>query len=177
MEKKRVISAVAAALVFVLVGWLYFTPRIAFNELHEAIAQGNETAIANYVDFPALRISVKENIRNSFMPKANAPTNVPFAGFRRLVADALLDPIVERVISPVGLAAMMQGRPPDAGSGGTRNSSARQTSEEGERVMGYEGLNQYAVTYVSKKDGKEVLTLIMSRHGLASWRLSSVRFG
>lgn len=167
--------------------WVYQQPFLVFSSIKEAAQKGDRPTLDKHIDFVALRESVKDNIRRSLGEKLRVPTGSPLAGLGRMLVNAALDPVVEKLVSPEGIAALAEGiRPappqddPGAGGNGRQTSADRARADESrpraELKSGYDSIDRYTLRYIAPEDGRERVTLIMSRQGLFTWRLTGVRF-
>lgn len=154
--------------------WFYNTPRFAFDNLRQAVYRGDQAAIERGVDFQALRSSVKANMRYSIRGRVKS-------GVGRLLVSAALDPAVDKIVSPFGLTALIEGILPLEDQ--NRNEMMEKTGQAAadpkpgiEMIAGYEGINLYSVRFISKNGGTERLALVFTREGLISWKLSALRF-
>ena len=104
----------------------------------------------------------------------------PFAGIGAAFVSALMGPMVDAMVSPAGIAAMLQsgpaakapvtvGPPPDPAT--VDSAQARRTVRQA-----YSGLNQFRVTYLNEGESEDkAAALIFNRDGLFSWKLVRVR--
>ncbi|MXN73537.1 DUF2939 domain-containing protein [Burkholderia sp. 4701] len=117
--KPKLIAALAVAVV-ATVGYAYASPYVALGRLKSAIDARDAQAISAYVDFPALRISLKQQVTGELMRRIDAKRqDNPFAAIGALIGSALIGPLVDAYATPEGVAALMSGLPP-RGSPGER---------------------------------------------------------
>jgi len=153
--------------------WLYFTPYLALNKLQKAARQGDEQAMAELVDFPALRESVKGNVRSAVEHAAGRDRN-PIGVLGGILAGAVAGPVVDAVVTPQGIAALTEGeRPGQRRADADGDSRVRVKNVKVKR--GYESFDLFVVHFVDKNDGREKMALLMRREGITHWRLSGIR--
>jgi hypothetical protein len=155
--------------------WLYFTPYLALRKLQAAAESGDTGTLSAMVDFPALRASLRDEVRDAASrtvggqrPGRAARIGGVVAG---AVAGAVADPFVGTLVSPAGVALLLQGR----GPGDPRVEGGR-WREDVAIERRYEGVNRFAVRYVDREGGHTRVSLLLRREGIA-WRLVGVRLG
>ncbi|MGZ2744766.1 DUF2939 domain-containing protein [Burkholderia stagnalis] len=115
--KPMLIAALAVAVV-ATVGYAYASPYVALGRLKSAIDARDAQAISAYVDFPALRISLKQQVTGELMRRIDAKRqDNPFAAIGALIGSALIGPLVDAYATPEGVAAVMSGLPPRGNPG------------------------------------------------------------
>jgi len=151
--------------------WLYFTPYLALNKLQKAAQRGDEQAMAELVDFPALRESVKGNVRGAVAHSVGGRNPIGLLG--GILAGAVAGPVVDAVVTPQGISALTQGERPGSRHQGDADSRLRVKDVKVKR--GYESFDLFVVHFVSKEGGRERMALLLRREGIAHWRLSGIR--
>lgn len=184
-QKLVVVAIVLAACVLAAV--LYYSPVMAMRNMQQAIDRGDGAALADYVDFPALR----ENLKNTFTAKLMVGDgkekqdgmNAMVAAFGSMVIGKMVD----MMITPEGLAQVMRGKQPSkdrpeakAGKGkpGRQTAPAEDATrarKEVEREWRYESWNRVVVSTREKGSDEPPLALVLQRHGLAEWKLAGIR--
>ena len=151
-----------------MAAWLYASPYMMLRNFEQAIDAKDADAIAKYVDFSAVRASLKEEYRAE-MTNRIADTlkdnSDPFAalgaGIGIALGDKLADSMIDALVSPGSIRALIEragGGQPEAGES---NWPKFRTT--------YESFNQFVV-HPGKEDGG----LILRRTGLG-WKLAGVR--
>ncbi len=153
--------------------WLYFTPHLAVKRLQEAAEAGDREALAELVDFPSVRASVKEEVRSAMAEQIDKQGDNPFARFGAALAGMMVDPLVDSFVTPGGIAAAVRGERPSVGKEGRER--AEKAARDVEVTRGYEGVDTFVLHFRDKDDGKERMALVMRREGLAEWKLSAIR--
>lgn len=121
MKKQTQIAC--AIIVIITFGTASFaSPFWTLRKLRAAAVAGDAAALDHYVDFPALRESVKAELQSAVITPMVADSKLkdsPLAGLGAMMATAMLGPVVDSMVSPAGIAKMLQGRslPGSAGPG------------------------------------------------------------
>ncbi|KUZ95488.1 hypothetical protein WI40_17310 [Burkholderia ubonensis] len=115
---KPLLIVVLAAVVITAIGYAYASPYVALGRLKSAIDARDAQAVSEYVDFPSLRISMKQQVTDELMRRIDAKRqNNPFAVIGALIGSALIGPLVDAYATPEGVAALMSGLPPQGNPG------------------------------------------------------------
>ena len=179
MTKKTLGFTIAGMVLLVLIGWFYYTPYMAFDSLKKAAVRRDAKAVAEHVDFPSLRESVKSWIKAPMMKRVvKAMQDNPFAGLGMMMANAMVDPMVDAMISPAGLAAMMEGKrpsPQENDVAGVRqvDSISGSAKDKIDVSKGYTGFNQFEYS-AKEPGGRFEVTLVFHRYGF-TWKLAEIR--
>ncbi|HDR9001678.1 DUF2939 domain-containing protein [Burkholderia vietnamiensis] len=117
---KPLLIAMLIVAVLAAIGYAYASPYVALGRLKSAIDARDAQAVSEYVDFPSLRISLKQQVTEELTRRIDAvKKNNPFAVLGALIGSALIGPLVDAYATPEGVAALMSGIPP-RGSPGER---------------------------------------------------------
>lgn len=169
------IALVLAALI-ALAAWVAAGPWLAIDAIGDAIQANDPDALAEQVDFPALRASLKRQLADRVVRAAGSEVQSSALGaFGLTIATGATSLAVDATVNPVGLAALLEGRAvwrqvgndfdpvdPDA--------PAREPFE-GARYR-YESLSRFTAT-MQDQDGAPMV-VVLGRQGLR-WRLTDVR--
>jgi hypothetical protein len=169
----------AAAVLAALLAWTAAGPWMTVNAIRDAAQARDAAAMAKQVDFPALRSSLKAQLSDHLLREIGAPApDNPFAVFGLGIANGLVGGLVDTMVTPAGLGAMMEGRkvwdrasglPPPSSEEARASSAPRPLQDAKYR---YESLSRFTAT-VHDDQGRPVV-FVMTRHGLR-WRLSDIR--
>ncbi len=117
MNQKRILLAAGLLWALLLVGYFVASPWMALAQFKEDAQARRAEKMADYVDFAAVQASLKAQLRGKL--KAEMLRNKPDGGFAAAaemlgaaVANLVLDPVVDRVASPQGMVAIMNGENP-----------------------------------------------------------------
>jgi hypothetical protein len=103
-----IVIAVIAAL-----GFGYASPYMALNSLKRAADARDAQTVNEYVDFPALRESLKQQVTGILSRRLDAHgSGNPLAAIGAMIGVALIGPLVDAYATPDGVAALLNGIPP-----------------------------------------------------------------
>lgn len=168
----------AAALALALLAWTAAGPYMTIRAIGQAVQARDAAALSEEVDFPALRSSLKAQLVDRIAREAGAGAqDNPFAAFGLTIASGLAGGLVDAMVTPAGLGAMMEGRrtwdrigtgpSPDPGTGDVAGKRPLQDAEHR-----FESLSRFTAT-VHDASGRPVV-FVLTRKGLR-WRLSDIR--
>ncbi|TKC90106.1 DUF2939 domain-containing protein [Trinickia terrae] len=191
-----VVAAIAA--IFVL-GYAYVSPYVALAQMKHAADARDAQTLNEYVDYPALRGSLKEQVSQMLTRRIDEQKyNHPFAALGAMIGVALIDPLVDAYATPDGVAAILRGMPPRGNPGerppeltadsAASNEASPQPAQapaapasnpassppaEPKTTTGYRGVNDFAVTYRHGANNARY-SAILHRYGLFSWKLAAI---
>ncbi len=171
MNKKIaiIITAIATGIMTIVGVGVYTAPYLALDNLKKATINRNANDLAQEIDFPALRTSVKENVKAQVLKQMTAG-NTPVKGLNAVAVDKIVNPMVDKLVTPEGLGELMMDKVP----GATIDLSNLESNIAGSEVkMGYESFDRFVVRIVDKVDRTKDVSLILKRDGLA-WKLSGI---
>ncbi|RAR52021.1 hypothetical protein C7401_13414 [Paraburkholderia unamae] len=199
--KKPVAITVAVAVFVAALGYAYASPYIAVNRMKAAADARDAATLNQYVDYPALRVSLKQQVGEMLRERIHAEhSSNPLLILGAVIGAALIGPLVDAYATPEGVAALLSGMPPtgkpgerphapppqEAGSQSAPASAAAPASPPAQAASdnpapearpvttaGYRSLNEFALTWDRSATG-EHYAAILQRHGLFSWKLASV---
>ncbi|MEC5406654.1 DUF2939 domain-containing protein [Paraburkholderia sp. MPAMCS5] len=94
-------------------GFAYASPYIALNNLKRAADARDAQTVNQYVDFPALRESLKQQVTDLLTRRLGTHANGnPLAAIGAMIGVALIGPLVDAYATPDGVAALLNGMPP-----------------------------------------------------------------
>jgi hypothetical protein len=187
MNRRAAVAALGVAAFLGLATYSYFSPDLTLRKLREVASKPDVDELRELVDFPAVRESLKEQLRASFtktlvQKQSRADDSNPFSALGSaigmMMAGSMIDSMVDSFVSPSAIAEMMRGSKPRATDlGVTEARSPRQASGAETRVeKGYKAYSRYEVRFTNSSSKESELTLILKRNGIFSWRLSDIRF-
>ncbi len=183
-------------------GYAYASPYLALNNLKQAADSRDAAALSEYVDYPALRVSLKQQVGEMLQRRIQAQhSSNPLLMLGAVIGAALIGPLVDAYATPEGVAALLNGMPPTGKPGerpappppstpassapaeaappapantqSTQSTQAETPQPRPQASAGYRSLNTFAVTWQRSANG-ERYAAILQRHGLFSWKLAAV---
>lgn len=164
--KKWIITALTAVLI-AGAGWYYASPAMAMSGLRDAAVAGDKDELKERVDFPAVKDSLKGQIKAGMMAEMAKEKDNPMAGLGAMMAMAMIDPLIDGLISPDAIKAMVEkGKLEKPG-----NAAAAPRSEP-KWTIERNGLDTFRAS-TNSDDGNSSPKLVFKRDGL-SWRLVDI---
>ncbi|SAK55959.1 DUF2939 domain-containing protein [Caballeronia ptereochthonis] len=190
---RSVITTLVVLILVAALGFIYASPYIALNRVKRAADARDAQTVNEYVDFPALRASLKEQIAALLTRRVDIQkSGNPLAIIGAMIGAAVVGPLVDSYATPDGVAAILNGipprgtpgeHPPQAGDGSPASpsgvpASGATTAQEAPKqppmtTAGYRSLNTFVVTY-RHGAGDARYSAIFHRDGLVSWKLVAV---
>ncbi|MDN2713987.1 DUF2939 domain-containing protein [Janthinobacterium sp. SUN120] len=170
---KKITIAAAVAVIAVAVT-AYASPYYTLHQIKTALAERNADALAAHVDFPALRASVKTQLEASMARsiEATAGSGNPLAALGQSIASAMLGKMVDTMVSPAGVVALVNKSAVSPQAEANPDAPADGARKKADYSAGYAGLNTFIVR---AKDGNaQEGALVLLRHGVWGWKLSSI---
>ncbi|MFC3533291.1 DUF2939 domain-containing protein [Vogesella facilis] len=158
-----------------LAGWFYYTPYQAVHGMQAAAHERNASKLASYVDFPTVKENLKAELNGQMLQKLQGN---PLAAVGAVFAGAMVNAMVDAVVSPQGLAMVLQGEKPLSSTHRSESGSPEAPATESDKVetqMGYDGLNQFTVKVYRHDQPAHAINLVLQRHNLVSWQLTEIR--
>ena len=174
------LNSILLILAVLLLAAFAGSPYLAVHEMRAAARVHDAAKLGSYVDFAALRESLKTGVHAKLLGRERNENGdpTPANAMGAAVAGALLGPMVDVLITPESLSRLLQGqKPAAAAAGGLLGASSDKPSptESIETHFGYEGLNNFVFSVKKKGTDDEPVDLVMHREGLFSWKLAELR--
>ncbi|AQZ96629.1 DUF2939 domain-containing protein [Halopseudomonas phragmitis] len=171
---KGKLAYLGVGLAVVFAGYIYASPYLAVNSLKAATEARNAPEMSEYIDFPSVRQNLKEQMTASIMVEAGRELgDNPFAAMGMALATTMIDGLLEGMVTPSGLAALMAGESPGGSASTSQDGSSRSVKEPfADASMGYRGLNRFVV--VVPNEAGEVADFVFRRSGLVGWKLTEL---
>src|SRR4051794_4658195 len=80
--------------------WWYASPIWTLHQMREAARSNDAKKLSEYVDYPALREDLKGEFRRSMMSEMAKQQNEDLAMLGSAFALALIDPLIDAMVSP-----------------------------------------------------------------------------
>lgn len=168
-------------LLLVLLGagfWLYTGPQRALRDIKVAAQAGDVEGVRERVDVPAVKESLKEQLKSVMQKKMETELkDNPFGALGMMMAERMVEGMVEQAVTPTHLVALVQGNR-SAAFGKDAAPAAEETKGATEEKVEWEGSfnssDRYTLNVLDKETHKPAVTLTMRREGL-SWKLTAVQ--
>ncbi|ALP62855.1 DUF2939 domain-containing protein [Paraburkholderia caribensis] len=193
---RPILIALIAIVVVAALGYAYASPYIALDRLKRAADSRDVETVNAYVDYPALRDSLKLQVTGLLTRRLDVQHNGnPLAAIGAMIGVALIGPLVDAYATPDGVAALLNGMPPRGEPGerpppppaaqtdnppqtpppaaGQANANSKTPPQPPQTTAGYRGVNEFVVSY-QHGVGDTRYAAIFRRQGLFTWKLSAV---
>lgn len=115
---RPLIVTLIVVVVIAALGFAYASPYIALNNLKRAADARDVQTVNQYVDFPALRESLKQQVVGLLTRRLGERSNGnPLVALGAMIGAALIGPLVDAYATPDGVAALLNGMPPRGAPG------------------------------------------------------------
>ena len=172
VDKKTAIvgATIVAGIVAIAGGGVYYAPYLTLNTIKNATTNRNANALAQEIDFPSFRLSIKENIKAQLIKKIAETGTAETAKITPELVEKMVSSTVDKVITPEGLEQLMLDELPAAKLDLV---NLDRDIAKSDIKMGYESLDRFVVHIKNKVDRTKDVSLILKRSGLA-WKLSGI---
>lgn len=166
--KKAIIGGVCAA-VLAFGAWYWVSPMWAMQGLKDAALAGDKEELKERVDFPAVRESLKSQLRAVVVAEMAKQKDNPFAAIGMAIASSIIDPMIDGIVSPDGIKAIVE-------NGKLKAPQVSDAKEVGGKEVKWEidrqGLDRFTARPEADK-GEKSPTLVFKRDGLG-WDLIDI---
>lgn len=183
MKKKIIIRL--SILVVLFIGYAVAGPYITVYQIKSAAKAHDGAALAEHIDFPALRGNLKQQIDNALLKKTGIMQSDNIFGlFAMGVASSLSDRIVNLLVTPSGIETLMTGTYPKAlkthAPQPTQETSAPATNPDNstderepfyQARYTYDDLSTFSI-WVKSDFGAE-MRFVLTRDNI-TWKLSNI---
>ncbi|KGQ20310.1 putative secreted protein [Lysobacter dokdonensis DS-58] len=176
--------ALGLAVVLLVFAWVAAGPYMTIRAIQHAVQAQDAGELAEQVDFPALRASLKAQMVDEMVRQAGPDVQSnPFGAIALTMATGVVNGLVDGMVNAGGLTAVMQGRrlwknskdsferPPLDGNGEPLPAAEPKKPLE-DAVLRYESTSRFTAT-IQDDQGKPVV-FVLKRDGLR-WRLADIR--
>lgn len=168
-------TVTAAALVVSIA--FYFTPHLTVYNMKKAAEAKDVDTLSGYIDYPALRESLKANINAKIATKLaqSQPGDLSDA-FAAAVVTALIGPMIEYLVTPESLLMLMKAEEPQLNKTTSQSINNNQSNEPNTQTsISYSSFNRFVVKVKKKENTEQQIEFTFKRDGLISWKLISLR--
>jgi hypothetical protein len=166
-----------AGLLVIFAIYLYASPYIALYNIKNAAEQKDADKLSGYIDFPSVKQSIKDQVKAAMVEELAASDEQDgFEALGTMLAAAMIDPLVDGLVTPDGVALMLQGQELDFGlDDKTTKDEPKVKDTDIDYKAGYLSFNRFKVQIIDADDTDESLDVIMHRDGL-SWKVTRISF-
>lgn len=177
--RTRFIALLGGVLTIAAGAAVFYAPHYTVYRVRQSVEARDSQTLSRYVDYPALRESLKAHCTALLDEKAaKSEKDTAFRALGLALAQALVKPAIDSLVTPEGLAMLLQGRKPDLGRSRKHREkhpvSGCEEKPGTELSMGYDGPNRFSVLVRRNGSASEPITLIFGRYGITSWKLCGV---
>lgn len=159
---KKILTAIVLSATL-LAASIYVSPHWTVRQM-AAAAEGRDTEkFSQYVDYQALRESLKAQFAMSMDRQMGGDDN-PFAAIGKMIGRAVADPVIEASVTPAGAMAMVVEEAPDSAA----SAPAGQASRRADYTVSYRGWD--SVDASTTRANGEPFVMRLRRTGLWSWQ-------
>jgi hypothetical protein len=174
---RRLLIAAVIVLALIAGALIVASPFLALNQLRSAAEQGQAERLEQLVDFPAVRESLKPQLKRQLMARLRddpAVKESPFGAFAMAIAPTVADGLVEGVVTPQAIAGMVrEGDARQLQPQARTPAPATPDRDEPQAAYAYRSLNTFAATLTPKGE-TDGLSLVLERRGLIAWKLTRI---
>lgn len=166
-----------AALALALAAYVVAGPFLTVRAIQQAVRADDSRALARQVDFPALRANLKAQAEDWLAREYGEQAGGSVLGRLGLqVARGVAGGAVDAMATPIGLAALMEGRRVWSRVDGSPPQHTVPVEQRPEPFRDadyrYESLSRFTVTIADERG--QPMVFVLTRRGL-HWRLSDIR--
>jgi hypothetical protein len=164
-------------LVVIFLIYLYASPYIALYNIKNAAEQKDADKLSGYIDFPSVKQSIKDQVKAAMVEELAASDEQDgFEALGTMLAAAMIDPLIDGLVTPDGVALMLQGQKLDFElNNDTPEDVPEAKNDNIDYKAGYLSFNRFKVEIIDANDADESLDVIMHRDGL-SWKVTRISF-
>lgn len=172
IDKKTAVigGAVTTGIVLIAGGGIYSVPYLTLSTIKNATTNRNANVLAQEIDFPSLRVSIKANIKAQLIKKIAKTKTDSTAKITSELVEKVVSSKVDKIITPDGLEQLMLDQLPE-----TKLDLVNldQDIAKSDIKMGYESFDRFVIHIINKVDRTKDVSLILKRSGLA-WKLAGI---
>ncbi len=169
--KNKIRYSLVVSLIIATLMVIAASPFYAAYSMKNAISARQPEKLANYVDFPKVKESLKRSLNASLIAGVKDSEKNGLAIFGAAFAMAIANPIIDAMVTPEGLTHLMN----TGGQALNKQSSKNGNSElDADFSMSYSGVNNFEIVVSAKTDPSKHIKFQLQRYGLLEWKLISI---
>ena len=180
MSKTAKFSIFTAIVILIaILAYLYASPYLALKNMKTAAQQNDLETINQYIDYPSVRQSLKEQLNAYMLKELRQESDNEFAKFGTMLASSMTDSLLDAVITPSGVGLMLQGKnlnPSHMPLQTTTTSHIDAVEKDREKVeykMYYSSFNRFVINIKNTERHDQRVQVIMQRDGL-NWQIKQL---
>jgi len=157
--------------------YLYASPYLVLNNIKNAAEQGDADKLSGYIDFPSVKQSMKDQAKAVMVKElASSKEQDGFEALGTMLGAAMIDPLIDGLVTPDGVALMLQGQKLDFDlNNDTPEDKPKGKNEDIDYKAGYLSFNRFKVQIIDADNSDESIDVIMHRDWL-SWKVTRINF-
>ena len=157
--------------------YLYVSPYLVLNNIKNAAEQGDADKLSGYIDFPSVKQSMKDQVKAVMVKELTSSKEQDgFEALGTMLGAAMIDPLIDGLVTPDGVALMLQGQKLDFDlNNDTPEDKAKGKNEDIDYKAGYLSFNRFKVQIIDADNSDESIDVIMHRDWL-SWKVTRINF-
>ena len=177
LNKQPLLWLGASAILVIVIIAFYATPYLTVYQLKTAAQNHDGEALSEYIDFPALRQNLKDQL-NAQLGKElaqEAMDDNPFIALGAAFGGMLVGTMIDVFVTPAGIIELMKGeKPSQKGIGGAME---KQTNSEPFKDVStsYESFSKFSITVKQNTDLADEVKFVLRRRGIG-WKLTEILF-
>ena len=166
-DRGKWIAAIAAAIILLAgIGWYMESPIYTLGQIRDAAKANDADTLSSYVDYPALRESLKSQIMARMRADARQRDRSGLGSLEVALGSAMIGPLTDAVVSPAGVRAMLLSKQTNEALG---NAPKPPVHVDSDVAIERHGLSEFVVKSRSRPQGG----IVFKRHWIG-WKLSGV---
>ena len=143
--------------------------------MKEAAEKNDATQLAAYVDFPSVKESLKASVNAAMASKVASDKDTdPFSTIGTALAAALVNPMIDALVTPENLAMIVRGDRLQTGKTMAPLGQIAEPKFDADFKMRYLRFDQFAIDVRKKGTSQPPVVLVLARNGLFIWKLASI---
>jgi hypothetical protein len=159
-------------LLILAVGYIAAGPFLTVWAIKTAIVEQDAEKLSENIEFTALRQNLKDQLNTTMMKNIAAELKGnPFAALAAGLSTKMADGIVDSLVTPNGLAAVMEGKKPSKKESEDNASPIKKDSLFKNARFSYDSTSKFSI-WIPDAKGKDA-RIVLQRNGL-SWKLVNI---
>lgn len=183
MQARQRNAVILLGLVLLLASVLA-SPYWTVHQIRQAAKAQDADALANYVDFSAVKAQLKAQLQQALMTTlSNKGQLEGMEALGTAMVDAFVGPMVDALVSPASLGLMLQGQSmslPMQPAQSTKDahpgkSNGAENTPAVNMTMGYESVQHFYIALAAQQDPSKNIRFILSRTGVWTWQVTAIQ--